>query len=156
METERRRISSKILFDIIAEQLAKQRQASFVVTGMSMWPLICHGRDSVIVESVDSAGLRKGDIVLLKATETKYLLHRVTKLCPGGFETTGDGNCFRDGMFPYETLVARVVKLVRNGKTLDCQSWFMRFGGNVWMAVYPCRRWIFKCWFRVRPYLRRK
>lgn len=156
METERRKISSKILFDAIAEQLAERRQAVFVVTGMSMWPLICHGRDSVIVESVDSSVLHKGDIVLLKATETKYLLHRVTKLCPDGFETTGDGNCFRDGVFPYETLVARVVKVVRNGKTIDCQCWLMRLWGNVWMTAYPCRRWIFNCWFRVRLYFRRK
>ncbi|MGM9889487.1 MAG: S24/S26 family peptidase, partial [Floccifex porci] len=59
-------VSDQELFSVIGEVLAEQRQALFVVTGMSMWPFICHGRDKVIVEKVDSEKLKKGDIILLQ------------------------------------------------------------------------------------------
>lgn len=59
METERRWISSKVLFGAIYEQLAENRQAVFTVTGMSMWPFLCHGRDQVIVEKVNSHKIKK-------------------------------------------------------------------------------------------------
>ena len=90
-------LPSKDLFAAIEEQLALGRKALFTVTGMSMWPFICHGRDSVIVEAGVPDLLRVGDIVLLQTPMTNYMLHRITGLKEDSFETTGDGNCFRDG-----------------------------------------------------------
>lgn len=153
MNKEKRWISSELLFSAIEELLAKDMQAVFTVTGMSMWPLICHGRDSVVIEKVDKTKLRKGDIVLLRASEERYLLHRVTKIYPEGFETTGDGNYFRDGVFPYKCFVAKVVKIVRKGKYINCQKWYMKVYGCIWMTLFPCRKRIFALWFLVRPFL---
>ena len=45
MDNNTMRISSEILFAAVEEQLAAGRSASFTVTGMSMWPFLCHGRD---------------------------------------------------------------------------------------------------------------
>lgn len=81
-----------------------------------MWPFLCHGRDSVVVESVAPEQVKKGDIVLLRVNENRYLLHRVTKASPDAIETTGDGNCFRDGAFPRSCIAARVAAVIRNGK----------------------------------------
>ena len=64
MIEEKQWISSEVLFAAIAEQLAAGRQAAFTVTGMSMWPFLCHGRDQVIVGQAERASLRRGDIVL--------------------------------------------------------------------------------------------
>lgn len=155
MEIERRSISSKELFMAISEQLAEQRRAVFIVTGMSMWPLLCHGRDSVIIEATDETKIRKGDIVLIRVNEERYILHRVTKLLKTGFETTGDGNYFRDGVFPYDCLFAKVVQLVRRGKTIDCNTWYIKLYGLVWRILFPFRKIIFAIWFRLRPFLRR-
>ena len=44
MEREIQKIASKELFSMIEELLAEGRQAAFTVTGMSMWPFLCHGR----------------------------------------------------------------------------------------------------------------
>ena len=43
MEREIQKIASKELFSMIEELLAEGRQAAFTVTGMSMWPFLCHG-----------------------------------------------------------------------------------------------------------------
>lgn len=93
-ETETKRLAPELLFAAVEEQLALGRKASFTVTGMSMWPFICHGRDQVVVTACDPDSLRVGDVVLFQTPLGNYMLHRVTALGPDAFETTGDGNCF--------------------------------------------------------------
>ena len=110
MEKEKKLISSQELFSAIGELLAQGRQAVFTVTGMSMWPFLCHGRDQVVVEACKPEEIRVGDVVLLQTYLGNYLLHRVTKIKGDCFETTGDGNCFRDGYFPFSVVRARVVR----------------------------------------------
>ena len=154
MKQEKQLISSEVLFPAIEELLAEGRQAAFTVTGMSMWPFLCHGRDQVIVEACKSEELRKGDIILLRTPLKNYLLHRITKLTDDGFVTTGDGNFFRDGQFPFHCFRARVVKLVHRGKVIDCRSRKWKLLSNIWMALFPVRRWMFAFWFRIRKYIR--
>ena len=56
MEKEKKLISSQELFSAIGELLAQGRQAVFTVTGMSMWPFLCHGRDQVVVQAGGNPG----------------------------------------------------------------------------------------------------
>lgn len=144
MIEEKRWISSEDLFSAIAELLAEQKQAVFTVTGMSMWPFICHGRDQVVVEACNSDMLKKGDIILWCTPSGKYLLHRITTLSENCFETTGDGNCFRDGIFPRSCIKARVVKIIRKEKTIDCSSPFWKIVFHIWMWFFPLRKWLLK------------
>ena len=154
MEKEKRWISSHLLFSAVSEQLAEHRQAVFTVTGMSMWPFLCHGRDQVIIEAAEPAQLRKGDIVLLQTQRGNYLLHRITKITDCGFVTTGDGNYFRDGEFPFSCLRARVVRLIRKGVTIECDSRKWKILSWIWMKLFAFRRIIFSIWFSVRKYIR--
>lgn len=126
------------------ELLEEDKRASFTVTGMSMWPFICHGRDQVILESCEPESLRKGDIILFQTCLGNYMLHRITKKTKDGFETTGDGNCFRDGMFPYSCVKAKVIKIIRKGKEIDCSSDIWQFIFRFWMMLFPIRKWILK------------
>ena len=154
MMEEKKRITSEILFAAIEEELKANRKASFTVTGMSMWPFLCHGRDQVMIEAVDPQRIQKGDIVLFKVPGDKYILHRVTDISSDWFETTGDGNLCRDGRFPYDCLVARVFSVVRKGRTIsrDSRSW--RWLSSVWMALYPVRKPISRTWLWLRKYIR--
>ncbi len=154
MMKEKRLVSSKILFEAISEQLACNRQAVFTVAGMSMWPLICHGRDQVIVEAVDIQKLKIGDIILIRASEEQYILHRITQIKQDYFETTGDGNLFRDGKFPYSCMIARTTKVIHNGKTIDCSNVGYRILSRIWMFLFPVRKYIFRAWFCIRKYVK--
>ena len=155
MEKEKQWISSKVLFPAIQELLAEGRQAAFTVTGMSMWPFLCHGRDQVVVEACQPDMLRRGDIILLQTYLGNYLLHRITRKTGGGVVTTGDGNFFRDGEFPFSRIRAKVVSLVRNGKVIECSGWKWKVMSQIWMALFPVRKWMFAVWFRIRKYVRR-
>lgn len=140
METEKQWISPSDLFSAIQELLAEGRQAAFTVTGMSMWPFLCNGRDQVIIELCHPEEIHKGDVILLQTYYGNYLLHRVTKLKKDSFQTTGDGNCFRDGFFPFSCLRARVVQLVRKGKNIDCGLARWKLISFIWMLLFPIRR----------------
>ena len=133
------RISSEILFAAVEEQLAAGRSASFTVTGMSMWPFLCHGRDRVIVTRCSPDDLAVGDIILFCPVSGKYFLHRITALREDTFETTGDGNCCRDGWFSRDCVRAKVTGIVRKGKTISCRSPFWRFIFAIWRILFPCR-----------------
>ena len=154
MKSEKRWISSEELFSAIDKLLAEGRQAAFTVTGMSMWPFLCHGRDQVIVEACQPDTLRRGDIVLLQTHLGNYLLHRITRKTGDGVVTTGDGNCFRDGEFSFSRIRAKVVSLVRNGKVIECSGWKWKVISQIWMALFPVRKWMFAVWFRIRKYVR--
>ena len=154
MIEEKRWISSKILFSAISEQLANDGQAVFTVTGMSMWPLICHRRDQVIIEKAEKDRLKKGDIILYRVTEEQYILHRITKLEKDYFQTTGDGNLFRDSSMPYNSIIAKVCKVIRNNKVIDCDDFKWKSLFHIWMFLFPIRKWIINTWFHIRKYIR--
>lgn len=133
-------ISAQTLFPIMKEVFDEGKSAAFTVTGMSMWPFLCHGRDRVVVEACDPSELKRGDIVLFRTGRGNYLLHRVTGLRSGQFQTTGDGNCFRDGWFDHACLRARVSSLVRKGRRIDCRAAGWRAVSESWMALFPVRK----------------
>lgn len=149
MKEEKRWISSEALFSAIEELLAENRQAIFTVTGMSMWPFLCHGRDQVVVEHCNSEDLKKGDIVLFQTVLGNYMLHRITRLDENHIETTGDGNCFRDGWFSTDCVKARVVKLIRKGKKVDCRSPVWKLIFHVWMFLFPVRNYLLRCLVKI-------
>lgn len=142
MEIEKRLIPPEELFPLMFSILEEKNQAAFTVTGMSMWPFLCHGRDKVIVEKCDVDKIQKGDVVLFQTHVGNYMMHRVTKVTKEEFETTGDGNCFRDGFFPKKNIRAKIVKMIRKDKTMDCSSLCWRTVFRFWMICFPIRRYL--------------
>ena len=139
-ENTRQLIAPELLFDAVEAELEAGREAVFTVTGKSMWPFIGHGRDQVVIAACSGDDLRIGDIILFYTPLTNYLLHRVTALRDNEFETTGDGNCFHDGWFPRDCVMAKVKTIIRDGRTINCGSVRWRFLFAVWRGLFPVRK----------------
>lgn len=133
-------VSTKDLFPAIEAILNEGLQADFTVSGNSMRPWLEHGRDRVRLVSPKGRALRCGDIILFRPLPGKYILHRITKVLPDGYITTGDGNLFRDGFTPKETVVGVVTCMVRNGVTVECRKLRWRMLSQLWMAAFPVRK----------------
>lgn len=135
-------IHSDELFEAILPLLDEGLDASFIVRGMSMWPLLCDRRDTVILSSAEGKTIRRGDIVLLKIPGiNKYLVHRVTKIYPDqSVVTTGDANCFRDGRFPASYIKAVSYRVIRKGREIECRSFRWKCLISIWMFLYPVRK----------------
>ena len=127
------------LFENIRQFLHEGNLVSFTVTGNSMWPLLEHGRDQVILESCAGKPLKKGDIVLFMPVEGRYLLHRIDWVKEGRFRTIGDGSCAQDGIFDQACVVGRAVTLVRKGKEISCKNWLYQLSSRVWLALFWIR-----------------
>ena len=149
---EKTGVHSSDLFMVLLPMLKEGHRAIFTVTGMSMWPFICHGRDQVVIEACDSASICIGDIILFQTPLGNYMLHRITNLRPDAFETTGDGNCFRDGWFPRECVKARVVRIQRDGRIIDCEAFRWRFIFAFWRVLFPVRRQMLRLMKRMGRY----
>lgn len=134
-------ISEKHLFPLIEEMLSLGKETRFTVSGNSMFPLLCHQRDSVLLSQCDVKKLRKGDIILFTVMNKQhYVLHRITRVLKNGFVTTGDGNCHRDGFIPFENVVAKVKIVYRKDRIIhvDELKWKMLF--RIWMMLFPIRK----------------
>ena len=142
MEKQYKKVSTYELFSLIEELLKKNQNAIFTVSGNSMWPLIGHYRDQVEVTACDPYSLKKGDIILFQTGSGQYLLHRIIKVTDSGYVTAGDNNTFIDGVFPPETVKAKVIRVIRKGKPIDCDDikWRMIFW--LWMLLFPVRKYL--------------
>ena len=138
--TQKTGVHAHELFETLLPMLEEGHRAIIPVSGMSMWPFICHGRDQAILEACRGDDLHIGDIILFRTPLGNYMLHRVTALRPDAFETTGDGNCFRDGWFPRDCAKAKAISIRRNGHTIDCTAPGWRFIFACWRVLFPVRK----------------
>lgn len=106
--------------------------------GDSMRPLIRRGRDTVTILPVHRA-LKKGDIVLFKGGETRYVVHRIYKIQGESVQTFGD-NCYKpDAWIPVQNVWGIVTRMERNGKTCSLDNQASRVFGRLWMLLHPVR-----------------
>lgn len=75
-------------FARVRQSLSEKGQAYVRVTGMSMWPLLHHLRDGVIL--IPPHEIRRGDIVLFARESGRYALHRVIEKKGEIFTMAGD------------------------------------------------------------------
>ena len=135
-------IPASELFSIIQPILNEGKNAVFYVSGMSMWPFICHNRDSVIITKPNPDKLKIGDIVLFRVPRTeKYILHRIVHIdnIKQQIQTAGDGNTFYDGWFPKTSVVAVVTKIIYKNREIPVSDYKYQFLSTIWRKLFPFR-----------------
>lgn len=132
-------IPNDVFCQAVEQMLEDGMDVEFTVTGNSMWPLLKHGRDSVTLTLCRGSDIKKGDIILFEALPSKYLLHRVTRISEGFFETTGDFNTFCDGKFPKDCVKGKAVNITRKGKSFKTDTLLMKMYSVCWMGLFPVR-----------------
>lgn len=137
-------VSEIDMFPIVEEWIAEKKSVRITVSGNSMWPLIIHNRDSVLLEYAEAESLKRGDIILFHTPWGKHILHRITKVTEDGFITTGDGNLHRDGFVPTGNVIAKVTKVYRKEKEIDCGSRGFHLYSQFWMVCFPIRKYLEK------------
>ncbi len=145
-------VPARELFDQVSQLLEQGYEADITVTGNSMWPLLAHGRDRVVLRKQPP---KNGDIVLFCPVKGKYLLHRINRLKNGRFRTAGDGNCFHDGSFPVSCIVGTAGAIVRKGKRKEANSFDLRLWSSLWRRLFPARKLLLRL-LRALAAVRRK
>lgn len=97
----------EVAVDLAREQLARGRPLRVRTQGHSMWPTL---RDGALVQVDPLVGApRVGDLVLV-ATPSRLVLHRVIRSDTRGIVTKGDAAAADDGPVPREAILGKVAR----------------------------------------------
>ena len=149
-------VPMEALAELIALQLERGGRASLTVTGSSMMPMLYDRRDSVTLMPVGDQ-LKKGDVILYRRENGRYVLHRIIALEKEGYVCSGDNQAMREKVLPAQVL-AVVDGFTRKGKTCSNNAFWYRLYRAVWVELFflrPCYIAIRRRLGRLRAKLRK-
>ena len=124
----------------IKELLEQGRTVTFLASGNSMLPFIRGNRDSVVLQKHTS--LSVGDIVLAFIDNNRYVLHRVININNDNVTLMGDGNYKATETCSVNDIIGKAIQIIRNGKTIDCESPTEQKKSHLWRKLLPIRRYL--------------
>lgn len=120
------------------EEVLEQKGVYVSTTaGVSMYPLLRHRKDTIVIRSVEGR-LKKYDIPLYKRGEA-YVLHRIVKVNPDNYVICGDNCLKREYGITDEQIIGVLSGIVRGEHTIDMEGWRYHLYSRVWVALYPGR-----------------
>lgn len=109
------------------------------LAGSSMQPLIRKHKDFVTIAPL-SRSLIRGDMVLFRAVDGRYVVHRVWKLEGNRVRTIGDNCSSPDSWITKESVFGLVIKMERDGHDWQLDTTGFRLLGRAWMTLFPVRQ----------------
>lgn len=120
-----------------------------VVSGGSMLPFLAPGRDTVCLKAIDRP-LRRGDIVLYRRADGRYILHRLNRISGEKCWFVGDAQDDIEGPLDVKCAIAYVVEVLRKGKSQKPGCFCWDFFENIWPRAVGSRRRLIKLYSRIR------
>lgn len=139
MEHNVKVLPPEILMDKLIGLLEETESVPLVISGGSMVPFLVHGRDSVYLSKV-TAPLKRGDMILYRRDNGRYILHRIWRIEKESFTMVGDAQTVLEPGIRPDQVLARVTAVRRKGKLLRSGSFWWEFFEKVWIRIVPLRR----------------
>ena len=130
-------VPMEVLSELIVEQLQQGGRAKLNVTGISMMPMLYNRRDAVLLIPV-SHRQKRGDVILYRRENGRYVLHRIIAVTSNGYICSGDNQAMREPV-AHQQLIAVVDGFIRNGKNYTLDHPGYRFYQAVWVGLFPLR-----------------
>lgn len=140
MEKRTSTIPADAIPGVLAALMHARADITIPVTGDSMAPLWRHKRDFVTLTLCDRDRLKKGDVPLYRRKNGQYVLHRIVRVVPGGYDLCGDAQVFVERGIPAESIIAVVSAFTRKGRNVHRDNPLYRLYSAVWPALRPLRR----------------
>ncbi|MFI3294904.1 MAG: hypothetical protein R3Y19_02695 [Rikenellaceae bacterium] len=142
MRARKKIVSNQLLFEDISRLISLGERVTLLTKGRSMLPFIRGG-----VDSVELCGLRGdirwGDILLVRMSDSLYVLHRVVEVDSDRLTLMGDGNIRGVERCLVGDVLARVSLVVcGSGRVYDPRSGWRIFLARFWYFFLPLRRYI--------------
>ena len=134
-------VENAIFLPHVVQLIQEGHTATMMARGNSMRPFIEDGRDKLVFGQVDH--LSVGDVILAEVTEGHFVCHRIEAIKDGEVTMRGDGNVNGTEIFPKENVRAKLLQVVRKGKTYTLatsKAW--KCYSSVWPKLLPMRRYL--------------
>lgn len=120
-------------------------QGHFIIAphGVSMWPMIRNGKDTVLIEPVEGR-LKKYDIPLYKDKRGRYVVHRIIEVTETGYVILGDGLYEKEYDITDENIIGVVEGFYRKERFIPCTNkGYMRYV-KFWVGMKSLRKPLIK------------
>lgn len=135
----RRTVSMEKMLPLIEEILAADGTVTFNVTGMSMYPMLRHSRDTVTIIPVRK-NLQKYDIPLYRRSDGTFVLHRIIGIDSDGYVCVGDHQVEPERGIRKEQVIGVVQSFCRGGIFVPVKTPLYQMYIRLWYGIYPFRR----------------
>ena len=124
--------------------LEQGQTVPLTVTGSSMFPFLCHGRDTVYLEKLQEAP-QMGDLVFFRRNSGQSVLHRIVAVGKT-YTLLGDRQIQPEPGICQEQILATAVAVRRGGKLLKPEHPVWRFFRGPWQWLRPLRPWLIRAY----------
>lgn len=131
-------LDNKDFFELVLRDLSSGRRVTLRATGWSMLPMIWHQRDTLTLGALADDSIRVGNILLVRLSEQRYVIHRLTKIEGETLTLRGDGNPYQIERCRPDEVLAELVAIERNGRILTKAMPRWRLFERFW----PKRPWV--------------
>lgn len=138
MLKETKIVDTKEYITVLKGLVEEGHEVSCIVSGSSMSPFLCHGRDTVSFKAPDRE-LKAGDIVFYQRFNGRYVLHRICRVHSDCFDIVGDGQTQVESPVYPSQIFGLVTKVQRKGKWLQPGDFWWDFFEKVWIRIIPLR-----------------
>ena len=128
----------------LEDVLAREGVYVGTTAGVSMWPLVRHRRDTVVVEPC-AGWLCVHDVPLYRRGDA-YVLHRIVEVRPDSYVICGDNCVEKERGVTDEQILGVLAGLYRDDRPVSLDSRAYRAYVRAWCALSPVRR----IWKRAR------
>lgn len=144
--------SMEALFPFIEENVNSGNSVKLTITGKSMFPLLRHRKDSVVLAKPDN--LKKYDIILYNRENGIVALHRIVGVKNGGFVLAGDNEIKKEYPVVKKRIIAVVTSIYRGNKPFSINNKLYLLYVRFWCLIFPLRHILLKFMFFVYKFLR--
>lgn len=138
----------------IVDELKAGRSVTFFTVGCSMQPLLYERQTHVMLSPVTD-GVKKYDIVLYVRADGTHVLHRCIKVMDGYCLIRGDNTYYIERV-DNDQMVGVVTHVYRKGRMIDVgKSGSYRFYSVFWHKIYHLRYFIVRVKRKIRRWIRK-
>ncbi len=151
---KKRILSPDELMPEYIELLNEGAELPLSVSGASMLPFLYPGRDAVWLTKPKEA-FKRGDILLYRRSNGRWILHRLRKSDGDGLWFSGDAQDELEGPIAADSVFAIALRARRKGKQIGTQSPVWIFYKRLWSLSFGHRRSILGAVSRLKKHFGR-
>jgi hypothetical protein len=107
-----------VFFEEVVSRVREGEHVYIRAKGYSMTPFIRNNKDKVGLVKPDERSFYKGNILLVKLTDGRFILHRVETISGDEIVLRGDGNTVGREHCSRKDVLAEVADVIKNGRTI--------------------------------------
>ncbi len=130
---------------VLRELTEQGKEVSLLITGSSMVPFLVHERDYIFFKKPDRE-LYRGDMVFYQRRSGQYVMHRIYRVMPDGYDIIGDGQAVIEHSVSREQIFGLITKVKRKGKILSDGDFCWEFFKHIWLHMIPVRLFLIRAY----------